>query len=89
MKPTLKAPGAKRLKLKHDGPLSNFAFKFNLRRYITVARFAVDSVGTSRGCCHVIQRMSNPRFLSQMASRGGQGGSLVPPYTRGIDPLSS
>ena len=33
-KPTLKAPGSKRLKLKHDGPLSNFAFKFNLRRYI-------------------------------------------------------
>ena len=26
-----KAPGIKRLKLNHDGPLSNFAFKFNLR----------------------------------------------------------
>jgi len=33
IKPTLKAPGTKRLKLKHDEPLSNFAFKFNLRRY--------------------------------------------------------
>ena len=31
--PTLKAPGTKRLKLKHDESLSNFAFKFNLRRY--------------------------------------------------------
>jgi len=31
-KPTLKAPGTKRLKLKHDEPLSNFAFKFNSRR---------------------------------------------------------
>jgi lipoate-protein ligase A len=33
IKPTLKAPGTKRLKLKYDDPLSNFAFKFNLRRY--------------------------------------------------------
>ena len=34
MKPTVKAPGTKLLKLKYDGPLSSFAFKFNLRRYI-------------------------------------------------------
>ena len=33
MNPTLKAPVSKRLKLKHDEPLSNFAFKFNLRRF--------------------------------------------------------
>jgi hypothetical protein len=33
MKPMLKAPGSGRLKLKCDEPLSNFAFKFNLRRY--------------------------------------------------------
>jgi len=33
MKPTLKAPGTKHLQLKYDVPLSNFAFKFNLRRY--------------------------------------------------------
>ena len=33
IKPTLKAPGTKRLKLKCDEPLSNFAFNFNLRRY--------------------------------------------------------
>ena len=33
IKPTLKAPGTKRLKLKYDATLSNFAFKFNLRRY--------------------------------------------------------
>jgi hypothetical protein len=36
VKPKLKAPGTKRLKLKYDEPLSNFAFKFNLRRYIKV-----------------------------------------------------
>ena len=33
IKTTLKAPGIKLLKLKYDKPLSNFAFKFNLRRY--------------------------------------------------------
>ena len=32
IKPTLKAPGSKRLKLDYDEPLLNFAFKFNLRR---------------------------------------------------------
>jgi len=33
IKPVLKAPGTKRLILQSDEPLSNFAFKFNLRRY--------------------------------------------------------
>jgi hypothetical protein len=33
MKPKLKPPGTKRLKLKHENPLSSFAFNFNLRRY--------------------------------------------------------
>ena len=31
IKPTLKAPGTKRLKLGYDKLLSNFAFEFNLR----------------------------------------------------------
>jgi len=39
IKPMLKAPGYKRLKLNYDRLLSillsNFAFKFNLRRYST------------------------------------------------------
>jgi len=33
MKPLLKAPGTKRLKLEYDELLSSFAFKFNVRRY--------------------------------------------------------
>jgi len=33
IKPTLKAPGSMLLKLRYDGPLSEFAFNFNLRRY--------------------------------------------------------
>jgi hypothetical protein len=32
IKPTLEAPGTKRLKLKYDETLSSFAFKFNLCR---------------------------------------------------------
>ena len=34
IKPKLNAPGTKHLKLKCDELLSNFAFKFSLRRYI-------------------------------------------------------
>ena len=37
IKRTLKAPGTKRLKLKYDQVVSNFAFKINLRRYKKVA----------------------------------------------------
>jgi len=37
MKPTLIAPGVKRLKPKYDKPLSYFAFKINLRRCNLVA----------------------------------------------------
>jgi hypothetical protein len=33
IKPTLKASGTKRLKVRHDVPLSSFAFKIILRRY--------------------------------------------------------
>jgi hypothetical protein len=33
IKPTLKAPGNKLLKLKYDEPLLNFAFNSNLRHY--------------------------------------------------------
>jgi len=36
VKPTLKAPGIKRLILKHDKLHSSFAFKSNLRRYTEV-----------------------------------------------------
>jgi len=34
IKPKLKPPGTKRLKLKCDVLLSTFAFKYNLRRYM-------------------------------------------------------
>ena len=36
IKPTLKAPGTKHLKLKYGELLSSYAFKMNLRRYMVV-----------------------------------------------------
>jgi len=36
IKPTLKAPGTKPLKVEHEKLCSNFAFKFKLRRYLMV-----------------------------------------------------
>ena len=56
MKPVVKAPGTKRLKLQCDGSLSNFAFNFNLRRYTTVAYHGISGpplpspVGTDGFC---------------------------------------
>ena len=38
IKPTVKAPGTKRLKLECHKLLSTFAFKFNLRRYTEAAK---------------------------------------------------
>jgi len=45
IKPTLKAPGTKRLKLNYDKLLSNVAFKFNLRRYTRGAVMTGDEGG--------------------------------------------
>jgi len=45
MKPKLKPPGIKRLKLKCDKLLSSFAFKFNLRRYNVVV--VLNGAGTT------------------------------------------
>ena len=45
MKSMLKVPATKHLKLKCDAPLSNFAFKFNVRRYIVATTPAAGAVG--------------------------------------------
>jgi len=46
IKPTLKAPGIKLcIKLTCDKPLSNFAFKFNLRRYKLAESGGADKIG--------------------------------------------
>jgi len=45
MKPVLKAPGTQRLKLKYDKRLSNVAFNFNLRLYMTGELLSVTKAG--------------------------------------------
>ena len=56
VKPTLKAPGTRRLKLKCDEPLLNFAFNFNLRRSTKLAIGQSDNIvfvyKLGRGCVH-------------------------------------
>jgi len=54
MKPTLKGPGTKRLKLQYYGPLSIIAFKFNLRRY---------NVVSSTDPNYVIKDIDDPSYL--------------------------
>jgi len=50
IKPTLKAPVSKSLKLKYDKPVSNVAFKFNLRHYTMAVRHGGDSPGPAAYC---------------------------------------
>ena len=64
IKPTLKAPGTKRLKLKCDRLLSTLAFKFNLRRYNVEALFQLANVYDMMGNYKVRRcrlTLSNPR----------------------------
>jgi len=62
VKPTLKAPGSRRLKLKYDRLLSNFAFNFNLRRHNLFVRIfdmrhvaAAGPASPSVGRCRLTQ----------------------------------
>jgi len=55
MKPTLKPLGTKRLKLEYDGLLSNFGFKFSLRR-CNAARFRSDNVRALRASLSTEER---------------------------------
>jgi len=52
IKPTLKAPGTERLKLKYEEVLSNVGFKINLRRYSMEPEESADSRnnGDKRKC---------------------------------------
>ena len=66
LKTRLKAPGTKCLKLIHDGPLSKFAFKFNLRRYIA-GRWAPSRAASGRA--------GNTRCISKTAWRRRRRGA--------------
>jgi hypothetical protein len=51
IKPTLIPPETKRLKVNNDESLSNFAFKFNLRRYTEAVRVCRALLGGKVGRC--------------------------------------
>ena len=74
----MKPPGTERFKLKYDLPLSNFAFKLNLRRYTQEARraylaqcaavqAAVDAAAATRKAA-LVARL-NPEMLGQRRAR--------------------
>jgi hypothetical protein len=68
--PMLKAPGIKRLKLRYDTLLSNFALNFNLRRFPTACRARGQTAArgetlSARSCC------------SSMSSRRASYGTAV------------
>jgi hypothetical protein len=61
MKPVLKAHGTEHLKLKYDEPVSNFAFRFNLRRYPSVGPAPGGRVRRSCQSCGRRRRRQRPR----------------------------
>jgi hypothetical protein len=61
IKPVLKAPGTKRLKLKYDVLLSSFAFNFNLRRYVMVH--------APTGAIMHVAKVARPEFLAWAYTR--------------------
>jgi len=69
--PTLKAPGTKRLKLKCDEPLSNFAFNINLRR----CNKALASDETEMD----VERAGIEALFAEMAVRRGEAGAYTRP----------
>ena len=54
IKPTLKPCETKRLKLKHDELLSNFAFECNLRRYNLAVMYLRLATWGSRALCPLV-----------------------------------
>ena len=55
IKPTLKPPGTKLLKLKHEKLVSSFGNNFHLRRYIVVIRALVQQ--NPREHTHIVMRL--------------------------------
>ena len=67
IKPTLKAPGTKHLKLKPETLLSTSAFKINLRRYtlaLDILRYDATEVGRCR--LTVSKSELNARLVSEL-----------------------
>jgi len=61
IKPVLKAPGSMLIRLRYDGPLSNFAFRFNRRRYTGGVPHTGLQLRTLRRAVQVELMKPNPR----------------------------
>ena len=75
IKPTLKAPGTKRLKVNCVVPLSNFAFNFNLRRY-------------NQGERHWAKQQAKQQAPPRGAPDGAPAGGIVARWTRSLARLA-
>jgi hypothetical protein len=73
----LKAPGTKRFNLKYDEPLSNFGFKFNLRRYTKV--WARGGPPTKSGADEVMRSSASTLLSSGRVARFLDGPALDRP----------
>jgi hypothetical protein len=83
IKPTVKAPVTKRLKLMCDDPLSYIAFKFDLRRYSEVAeRLTPQAALVGAGAAHAVLHSAmgrgshSPTFRLNVSAFCGKGGAL-------------
>jgi hypothetical protein len=82
LKPKLKPPGAKRLKLKCDILLSSSSSKFNVRRYTMEGGFT----GTMRGSSSMIAlEISSGGPVAAGAGAGGGGGGVGGGFGDGDD----
>ena len=83
IKATLKAPGTKRLKLRYDGPGSNLAFNFNLRRY-TLTTWQGITFGEAGGAVadagRVAGASTRPLSGSTQALFVGYVGCMISPH---------
>ena len=66
IKPTLKAPGIKLLKLEYDKPLSSFGFKIILRRYVkgvplSITILAKDQLGNPKAGAYTCSQLNLSR----------------------------
>jgi hypothetical protein len=82
MKPTLKAPGSKLLKLEHEKLLSNFDFNFNLRRCNQVLLFATPEQHTELAgfFAAVAQEYRGQYMFVTVGMDGGESTSGVAEY---------
>ena len=69
IKPMLKAPGTKRLKLKYDEPLLRCAFKYNLRRYNEDNAYRLAMFWNDRDTEDVTMGLNLQDFIDTMEAR--------------------